>query len=57
MSKKIAGGADKIIIDIKVGNGALLNTKKDAKELSRLMKAIGKIYQKNDLWRPGEILP
>ena len=46
MSKKIAGGADKIIIDIKVGNGALLNTKKDAKELSRLMKAIGKIYQK-----------
>lgn len=46
MSKKIAGGADKILIDIKVGNGALLNTKKDAKELSRLMKAIGKIYQK-----------
>lgn len=46
MSKKIAGGADKILIDIKVGNGALLSTKKDAKELSRLMKAIGKIYQK-----------
>ena len=46
MSKKIAGGADKILIDIKVGNGALLNTKKDAKELSRLMREIGKIYQK-----------
>lgn len=46
MSKKIAGGADKILIDIKVGNGALLNTKKDAKELSRLMIEIGKIYQK-----------
>ncbi len=46
MSKKIASGADKILIDIKVGNGALLSTKKDAKELSRLMKEIGKIYQK-----------
>ena len=46
MSKKIAGGADKILIDIKVGNGALLTTKKDAKELSRLMVEIGKIYQK-----------
>ncbi len=46
MSKKIAGGADKILIDIKVGNGALLTTRKDAKELSRLMIEIGKIYQK-----------
>ena len=46
MSKKIAGGADKILIDIKVGNGALLITKKEAEELSSLMKKIGKIYQK-----------
>lgn len=46
MSKKIAGGADKILIDIKVGNGALLGTKKEAEELSSLMKKIGKIYQK-----------
>lgn len=46
MSKKIAGGADKILIDIKVGNGALLNNKKDAKELSRLMIEIGNIYHK-----------
>ena len=46
MSKKIAGGADKILIDIKVGNGALLRTKKEAEELSSLMKKIGKIYQK-----------
>ena len=30
MSKKIAGGADKIIIDIKVGNGAFLSNKEDA---------------------------
>lgn len=47
MSKKIAGGADKILIDIKYGNGALLPTKKDAEELSSLMKKIGKIYQKD----------
>lgn len=46
MSKKIASGADKILIDIKVGNGALLTTKKDANELSRLMIEIGKIYKR-----------
>ncbi|MBQ9018939.1 MAG: thymidine phosphorylase [Bacilli bacterium] len=46
MSKKIADGADKILIDIKVGKGALLKTKEDAKELENLMKKIGKIYDK-----------
>lgn len=46
MSKKIAGGADKILVDIKVGNGALLQTTEEAKELSRLMKEIGKIYNR-----------
>lgn len=46
MSKKIAGGSDKILIDIKVGNGALLQTKEEAKELSNLMIKIGKIYHK-----------
>lgn len=46
MSKKIAGGADKILIDIKVGNGALLTNKDDASNLSRLMKEIGKFYGK-----------
>lgn len=46
MSKKIASGADKIIIDIKVGNGALLQTKDDAKKLSSLMKKIGSFYNR-----------
>lgn len=46
MSKKIAGGADKIIIDIKVGNGALLTNKEDANKLGRLMKEIGNFYGK-----------
>ena len=46
MSKKIAAGADKIIIDIKTGEGALLQKKEDAKELKRLMIEIGKIYNR-----------
>lgn len=46
MSKKIAAGADKILIDIKVGNGALLNSKEDAKKLSDLMIKIGEFYGK-----------
>lgn len=46
MSKKIASGADIILIDIKVGKGALIKTKKDAKELSIWMKEIGKKYNK-----------
>lgn len=46
MSKKIASGADKILIDIKVGNGALIQTKKDAEKLSDLMIKIGKFYNR-----------
>ena len=46
MSKKIASGADKIIIDIKVGNGALLQSYEDAEKLSELMMKIGKVYHR-----------
>ena len=46
MSKKIASGADKIVIDLKVGNGALINNKEDAKKLEELMIKIGKIYNR-----------
>lgn len=46
MSKKIAGGADKILIDIKVGKGALIATKEEAKHLSELMVRIGEFYQR-----------
>lgn len=46
MSKKIAGGADKIVIDIKVGNGALIKTKEAAERLSSLLIKIGTYYQK-----------
>ena len=44
MSKKIASGADKIIIDIKVGNGALIKNIEDAHHLSYLMQIIGNRY-------------
>ena len=46
MSKKIAGGADKIVIDIKVGSGALIKTMEEAERLSSLLIKIGTYYQK-----------
>ena len=46
MSKKVACGANKIIIDVKIGDGALITNLKDARELSRLMINIGKKYNK-----------
>ena len=46
MSKKIAAGADKIVIDVKVGNGALISNYEDADELSILMEKIGEKYNR-----------
>lgn len=46
MSKKIASGAGKILIDVKVGSGALLNNVSDAEKLSDLMIKIGKKYDR-----------
>lgn len=47
MSKKIAAGANNILIDIKVGSGALIKTEDDAKQLSKWLIAIGDAYKRN----------
>lgn len=42
MSKKIAAGAEKIVLEVTYGTGALIKSKEDAKVLAQMMVEIGK---------------
>lgn len=46
MSKKIAAGANKIVLEVTCGNGAFMKNKEDAIKLAEKMREIGKLANK-----------
>lgn len=49
MSKKIASGANKLVLEVMVGSGAFMKTKLEAIELSKQMNEIGKLANKETI--------
>jgi pyrimidine-nucleoside phosphorylase len=47
MSKKLASGSDAIVLDVKCGNGAFMETLEDARKLARILVEIGRDAGKN----------
>ena len=46
MSKKLAAGADVIVLDVKSGSGSFMKTAEDAQELAENLTAVGKLAGK-----------